>query len=514
MAQLRQFNGGKSTRITPHLIALNEGVVYTNIDNSATTLKPVKDNLYETQNFGVNSSFYYFSGNWIAKAYPTSYVEFQEKLYYSDSVGIPKKTNNGTTFFNLGIVMPSSKLSTTYNGTPILPTTDPNYVAPSTMQYCYTYYNSNDGTESSPSTYSDELQYISNNIFISNFVASSDPQVTNIKLYRLGGPYTEMVLVATLSPSTTSYTDTLADLSIPGNVLNSYTAGQAPAELSHLIEHNSMLFGIKKDKLYYSDVAFVNNWSPFFFIDFDAQITGLGSTQNGLLVYTKDKTYIVTGTNPAALSKVLLHGSQGCVNHKTIKYVDNNLIWLSIDGLCSSNGGTVQIITMDKLGPLSYTAISAEMWDNQYYLFHTTGTLVADFRFGSLIFKDLSVIANGSWYSSQFDKLYYVTTSGALYSLFKGSGTLPYTFKSGKIAEDAVTVIKNYKVFYVYISGTATLKIYLDGALVTTASLVNGFNEVKVPVTTKHAYYVEFEITGTGELIELEYKVEGRQNGR
>lgn len=514
MAQLRQFNGGKSVRLTPHLIAINEGVTYTNIDNSAVTLKPVKDSLYETQNFGVNTSFYYFSGNWIARDYNTDYVEFQEKLYISDSVGIPKKTSNGSTFYNLGIVMPSTKPSTTYNGTPILPTTDEFYIAPEVRQYCYTYYNSNDGTESSPSEYSNEIEYIDDNITISNISPSSDTQVTNIKLYRLGGPYTEMVLVATLGPTQTSYVDVLADLDIDGKVLDSYTAGQAPTGLSHMIEHNSMLFGSKNDKLYYSDVALVNNWSPFFFIDFDSTITGIGSTQNGLLVYTKDKTYIVTGTSPNSLSKILLHGSQGCINHKTIKYVDNNLIWLSVDGLCSSNGGTVQVISMDKLGSLNYVSIASEIWNNQYFLFHTTGTLVADFRFGALIFKELSIIANGAWYSSQFDKLYYVTTFGALYSLFTGSGVLPYTYKSGKISDDAVTVIKTYKTFYVFINGTAAINIYLDSSLILTHQLTDGLNEVKVPVDTKQSYYVELEVIGTGELVEIEYKVEGRQNGR
>lgn len=502
--QLGQFNGGKNTRIAPHLIRPNEGVVYTNIDNTTTTLKPIKSSLSELQNFGSNTSFYFFSGVWISKAYSTSYVEFQGKLYFSGT-GIPQKTSDGINFYNLGIAGPATKPTTVYNGT---------LGIISIRQYCYTYYNSADGSESMPSPYSTELEYTDNNITISGIVPSLDTQVTDIKIYRLGGPYTEMVLVATIAKTSTSYVDILGDLVIDGSILTSQASGQAPSGLDHLTEYSSMFFGTLDDKLYYSDIAYVNNWSPFFFIDFDATIIGLGSTQNGLLVFTKDKTYIVTGSSPTALSKVLLHGSQGCLNHKTIKYVDNTLVWQSRDGLCTSNGSSVLVATLDKLGFIDLTAISGEVWDNQYFLFHTTGTLIADFRFGELIFRDIDIIANGTWYSSRFDKLYYMTVTGDLYSLFTGAGLLPYTYKTGKLTEGALSIIKNYKTFYVYTYGVATFKLYIDGVLNITKVLEVGLNEIKPPQITKLGYYIEIEISGTGEVAEIEYKVEARQNGR
>jgi hypothetical protein len=275
-----------------------------------------------------------------------------------------------------------------------------------------------------------------------------------------------------------------------------------------------MFFGCKDDKLYYSDVAFVNNWSPYFFIDFDTAIIGIGSTQNGLLVFTKDKTYIVTGSTPNSLSKLLLHGTQGCLNHKTIKYVDNALIWLSADGLCTSAGGAVNILTMSKLGFLNVEPIDSAIWNDKYYLFHTTGTLVADFTFSQPIFSDINIVANGVWYSSIFDKLYYVNTSGDLYSLLTGATNLTYSYKTGRLTEGSITVLKNYKTFYIYCYGTTELKIYIDGALVITKNLVAGLNEIKSPQDLRLGYYLELEFNGTGEVAEVEYKVEMRQNGR
>jgi hypothetical protein len=507
MAQLSKFNLGKYSRVSPFLVPLGASVVYENIDNSAETLRPIPSSLTEPHNFGSNSSFYYFKGQWIAKPYNTDFVLFQDHLYFSDAVGVPQKTLDGVYFYNLGIEGPTNTLTTVYNGT-----LDPSHTK--VLQYAYTYYNSADGAESSPSAYSVNLSYTTQDITISGLIASTDAQVTNIRLYRLGGAIAEMSLVVTLPNTTGSYTDTIADTAINGSIMTTYTVMQAPSGLSHLVEYSAMFFGAKDDKLYYTSIALVNNWSPFFYLDFDSTIIGLGSTQNGLLVFTSDKTYIITGTSPLGLSKSLLHGSQGCINHKTINYTDNNLAWMSADGLCTSSGSQVQVLSLQALGKLSYTPITAEIWDSQYFLFHTTGILVADFRYSSPIFKEYSIIANGAWYSSILDKLFYTDINGQLYSLFNGNSLLPLTYKSGKISDGSVTMLKNYKVFYVYVVGAIQLKLYIDDTLAITKQLVDGLNEVKPPQELRHGYSVQLEFYGTGEVIEVEYKAEGRQNGR
>ena len=39
--KLQKFDGGLNTRQEPHLIGIDEGQVYTNIDNESGALKPV-----------------------------------------------------------------------------------------------------------------------------------------------------------------------------------------------------------------------------------------------------------------------------------------------------------------------------------------------------------------------------------------------------------------------------------------------------------------------------------------
>lgn len=499
MAQLNQFDGGLNLRLAPHLINVNEAQIYKNIDNTSVSLKPTKGDTDENQD--VYSYMYNFNDRWISSAAYRDYQEFQEKLYYSGKTGIPQKSSDGTTFNNLGIAGPS-KPTISIGGVGVLD---------GTLQYCYTYYNSSDGTESQPSEFSDSLVVASESVDIS-VSKSSDPQVSNIKIYRLGGTITEMQLVTTLINDTTVYNDNTADLDILGIVLSSYNNGQAPANLSYLTEHNAMFFGGVTDKLWFSDIAFVNNWSPFNFIDFDNEIIGMGPVPNGLLVFTTYKTYIVTGTSPSTLSKYLLNANQGCIDHKSIRFVNNTLVWLSTDGICISNGGSISVISRDKLNKEDVPTVIFDsiVYDDVYYLGHSGGLLVADFRFGSA-FKELSTLISG--FHIYNDKLYY-SYEDKLYSLNTGEEFNSLHYKSPKLSEGQVSNLKTYKSIYVNCIGELNIKIYINSILVITKDIDSSTSEILVPQQKRVGYYIELEVAGKGELLEFQYIVEGRQNGK
>ena len=274
MAQVNLFNSGLSTRLEPHLIQTSEAVEYENINNSIGSLGPIQGDTDEGET--VDSTIVNFQDAWLSADTVVDYLEFQETLYYSDGTGKPQKTDDGTTFYNLGIEWPENAPGTADNGSGSLS---------GTYQYCYTYYNDNDGTESAQSVYSDEETFIGFQVTVE---ASADPQVTNIRLYRLGGALSSMTLVTTLTNTNQTYTDIVADVDIAGNVvLDAYNNQPAPTGLTHLIEANAMLFGSIGAKLYYSEIAEPNYWSTFNFIDVDSDITGIGAVSNGLLVFTK-----------------------------------------------------------------------------------------------------------------------------------------------------------------------------------------------------------------------------------
>jgi hypothetical protein len=499
MAQLNHFNGGLSTRIAPHLINTNEAQVYTNVDVTGVSLRPLKGDTDEAKT--VAKYMFNFNDGWVSSTSYKTYVEFQEKLYYTNGSGRPQKSSDGNTWYNLGIVKPAAAPTIALDGAGPLT---------GTYQYCYTYYNNNDGTESQPSALSSELVTSSNRVNIT-LVASTDAQVTNLRLYRVGGNLSQFGLVAQFDNTLGIYRDDIADIDIPGDVLDSYNNKEAPTGLKYLTEANAMFFGAVGDKLYFSDVAYVDYWSEFYFIDFDREITGIGNTPNGLLVFTKYHTYIVTGNSPTTLSKYLLSGAQGCLLHKSIQSLSNSIIWLSSDGVCVSVGGDIQVATREKLGKLTINGPKCSaVYDDTYYLSYTNGTLILDSRFGGVISESTAKydglhITNDILYASIGNKLYSVGTSTSSNSL---------EWMSPLISEGAMTMLKNYKNIYINNTGDLTFKVYIDGQLVGTKQLNSGIEEFKLPQQERLGYTIQFQVTGTGTLREIEYKAEGRQNGR
>lgn len=497
MAQLNLFNGGLSTRLLPHLININEAVVLTNVDVSKGSLTPLKVDKDEGETVG--KSMVYFKNKWVYSEDNLDYVVFQEKLYASN-VGIPQKSNDGVTWYNLGIQKPISKPAVAINGAGNLT---------GTYQYCYTYYNSFDGTESQPSEYSAELVPSDNKIDIT-VVASSDPQVDRIRIYRLGGSFTVMVLAKEITNTNQTTEDNLDDLNVPGDILTSYLYGQAPSGLKYLTKANAMFFGALNDKLYFSEVAYINAWSPYSFIDFDEPITGIGACANGLLVFTEYSTYIVTGNSPTSLSKFLVSDNQGCLLHKSIKFISNTLLWLSHDGICTSNGTEVQVLTRPKLGKISFILPKdSVVYDDVYYLAHQDGIFVVDFRYGILLYN---ISGNADCFHVKNNILYY-GKDNALYSLFTGDTYRNIKYLGPNLSDGSIATRKIYKLIKVYSSSDIVFNIYIDNKRAISKNLESGLNEIQLPTTLTEGYYITFEVAGTGTIYEIIYNIQGTQSG-
>lgn len=375
--------------------------------------------------------------------------------------------------------------------------------------YVYTYY-SEDGMESSPSEESKFPLLLSPTLV--KVLKSSDPQVTSIKLYRRGAALTQYSLVTTLPNKDIEYADSLSDSEIDGAVLNSYNNLPAPDGLQYLTLYNTMLFGSIDDKLYYTDVATPFVWSGFNFIDFDDTITGIGGTPNGLLVFTKHSTYIVTGTSPDTFSKYLLSSGVGCVLHKSIQSLHNSLIWLSDDSICVSSGGEIQSISRDKLDTLNFkTPRCSAVLNDVYYVSHNQGTLIADFRFG-LVFRESDKVYYGL--AVKDNTLYGVESDDSFVEINKGEATLALHYLSPKFSDGSISTLKTYKDIYFHSTGDLSVKVFIDDTLVGSKSLAEGFDEIKVSSEKTQGYSIQFEVEGKGTLNEIEYKIESRQNGR
>lgn len=377
------------------------------------------------------------------------------------------------------------------------------------MQYVYTFYNSVTGRESAPSPIS-VLKEAKGIVTLTGLQVSSDPQVDTRRIYRVGGNITTFTLVEEIDNTVTSYVDSVKDSDLDGRLLNSTLNTPAPSELKYLTESNAMLFGAEGSKLRFTPVGQPAYWPEVYFLEFYNDITGIGVTASGLLVFTKYKTYIVYGTGPTLLSSQLLDGEQGCLAHASVQQVGSAVMWVSTDGICVSNGSPAQVISQNKLGPIGFDIVDSVVHDQVYYLIGSEGQILAhDYRYNR-IFKRLSLGVTS--FAKANDKLYGVA-NGVLNELFKGSELEEFYYKSPRFIEGLFSEDKTYKKVYIYAAGDIIINIFINDLLVFTDTLTGTKkHEIQIDQSKQRGNYIQLEFKGKGEVLEYEYVV-GRGHG-
>jgi hypothetical protein len=450
----------------------------------------------------LNKYFWRFDSTWVSSTSEREYVEFQSKLYWTED-GAIAKVYDGTSIYQLGITKPStSATAATASGSGSLT---------GTYTYCFTFYADSTGVESQPNTVTNSVTVTTKSIDLSGVPTSSDPQVDKVRVYRIGGSLTSYTLVTTLNEGTTTYNDNIADVDVEGTILASQNYHEAPTGLRYLVEHNSLLFGAVGSKLYFTPIAQPYAWGELDFLEYGADITGLGAAPTGLAVFTELTTYIVTGSDSSDFKSQLFSGSQGCISNSSIATLKGLLVWLSNDGLCFSKGGLVEVMSRPKLGRLEGTVLNAVVHDDVYYLLFDDKILALDLRFGSM-YKEFDLVGERL---GVFEDTLYAIISGGLHTLFTASSHEELTWKSPEFTEGDLTVLKGYKAIYVHSTGQLTFEVFIDGDSVLYTSLVKaGITEVKIPADKQRGSKIQFKATGAGTINEIEYKVVGRQNGR
>lgn len=373
-----------------------------------------------------------------------------------------------------------------------------------TYSYVYTYYNSKLGIESAPSPVSDDLSVSGASSVTMSKVASTDPQVDFIRVYRVGGNIGEFTLVSTTANTTGNFVDSVTDINLEGSLLESDNYREAPTGLQYLTEAYDVLFGALGRTLYFTPIGVPDAWPPEFSINFDMDITGIAACANGVLVMTLDKTYLVTGTGPTTFTRQALRGDQGCIAFRSIQQVAQGaVVWASRDGLCVSNGGEPIVITKRMLGDIKLNPARSIVVDEVYYLLEDSGSILAwDYRFEN-IFKRLELSTTNLL---RKDGSLYGDNGTNIIKLLSSSNLLPFEYKSPRYTDGSLTESKTYKKVYIRYEGDIILKVLIDDIQVANIMFSGaGTEEMQIPQELQRGYYIQFDISGTGTVSELQY---------
>lgn len=360
-------------------------------------------------------------------------------------------------------------------------------------RYCICYVNAN-GWEGAPGAI-DATPY-SEITILNQFVtvtANAFPEgVSYAKVYRTGENGADFYCVGEIHTSAGNLLDKTTDTTLALlEALDTVDNFPPPDGGKYLSETGGVFFLAVGDNLFFSRQGNPHAWPKLQFVGFDDEITGISPEFQGILVFTRNNTYRVVGAeDPETITKTFIPGNQGCINFRSISFLNNTPIWLSNDGLCAWDGYNLAVITNGLLHVKNLSVRCATSYDDVYYLFHADGAIVYDQRVG--VFRKLGFTCSYCWYDGDADRM-YMQIDGYVYAFGEGDKAR-FKYKSPLIGNSEITQ-KRFVEFAASCSEEYTLTIFLDG--------VQRFKK-DIPLAGRHRLKLPFSMLGRHAQVQVE----------
>lgn len=481
-----QFTGGMNEVLAPSLLDEKTASLLVNADISSGKIVSIR-NPKEIPASSPEELHHYGKSN-------RSTVKFYERTYWSINDTLSPPYYGGDVENYLGIPYPD------YNHNVVFTPQEGGGLT-GNFKYCVTFVNEN-GWEGAPGSildYERSLSLENNSVEIK--VDWSDSRIYYAKIYRTSKEGAEFFCVGTVATPGESFVDETDDYTLAGLEPLATTDNYPPPEKGkYLCESGGVFFLAVGGTLYFSALGNPHAWPPLNFVGINDTITGIVPEFEGVLVFTSNNTYRITGAGDIeTLSKVLLPGNQGCVNYRSVSQISNAPIWLSNDGICLWNGQSINIIS-HRIIKTSYLQVVKGVCANDcYYLFLNKGAIVFDNRNGGVFYR-LDVSCDYAWYDADTDILYLQNGNG-IYQHNAGEDS-SYRYVSPLIGMPESTH-SFYKELLLCIDGRATVSITVDEHLVFSVTL-HGSKQyrLKLPYNSI-GRFAQVSVTGIGALREL-----------
>jgi len=362
--ELQVFSGGLNLRVEPHLIQPTEARRLSNVDIRSFALKPFREPEFvqlTTQPF----MFFFANKFWFYDRWRSN-ITWNNVWYWSDSGNLGKTFPDGTSK-PLGIAPPVTR--------PTVAETTPSEGdgLTGTYNYVYTYYEPNTGAESPPSPPSADIAVDGKAIVVSDFEQTTDYE---IRIYRIGGVLTAYSAVSTESGQIVEFEDYYKYTEIEATILDTTRSFPPPAGAQYLTEHQGRFYCALGTSVYFSAPGKPDSWYLLDSIQVEEPITMLASVANGLLIASRNKTWVLTGLDPINFAKYLISESDGCIAAQSLAVLDGQAIWLGQNSFLASSGANVQDISSAKIGSIKGLDPRSATIYNRAYLCSFSGTLV------------------------------------------------------------------------------------------------------------------------------------------
>jgi len=281
--------------------------------------------------------------------YPPSFATIQNQCYIANGKD-PLQVFNGTKIFNAGYPPPEAPTVVDV-GTGVTPT--------GAYSFLVTYYDQATGYETSASPATEHPQTGGTDIWhVSWVIPPQGPgyhPLTHTRVYmRQDKNQTEHFLLMPLFPPEPGdptktqpgvpFPVTFLDVNMNQDTIDALTIlapdefenAPPPVGLIGIESHVSRLFGHDGSKVYYSNLGKPEAWDPdnFFLVNTDdgQKITALHAAHEVLIVFKRDSVWALYGEDPSTWTPRMISPSVGCVNERSIMYIEGNTYWWSESG--------------------------------------------------------------------------------------------------------------------------------------------------------------------------------------
>ena len=520
---------GKAPKVSGRLLPDDMAQIADNVKLESGQLRPWKDNHSQSTTFANNTQtiFRYSNTVWFSS---TSDVDFLRSPIAEDPHGrvywtgetYPKMadaataTSGGALYpggsFRLGLIKPG-KPSPAITGTATTGAEEQSIAYVVTWVSAY-------GEESMPSdvTTADIVTFQAGQTRTITFPSQPTGAYATtggkFRLYRtnINGEFQHVVDVAF---GTTTYVDAVEDSNL-GELLQTgdweappdeVTASHPDGQMKGLVMlPNGIFAGFSGQTICLSEPFMPHAFPKKYQLTTRDDIVALAVIGNGLLVTTKNKPYLVTGSDSASMSMIEMDSNQSCVSKRSMVDMGDYAIYASPDGLVMAGSQGIQVITenvitRDQWQALVPSSMSGFFYEGRYVGFYNDGSnqkgFIFDPRGGKNSFVDLDFYAHAGFNDKEADKL-YLLISGTLFEFNASTNLKTYKWKSKKFYFDRPISPAVAKVDADTYSSNITFKIYADGALKHTQS-VGDSNMFRLP-SGYRAKQIEVQLEGTQDV--------------
>ena len=552
--QIVRFDGGLSTKISPHLIQSNEGIVCENVNLEKGTLYPLSSlTQLSTPNDNVAGKHIYVQEDIVisnqAEADDRFYDTYGGRTYWTnDSYGTYGLVRYNDTDIGIEATAPSALSTTELSYILINESAAVEGFLTQGAAYVYAFtIVDTDGIESAPvfkdgvdptaSKNSMELKITHANLVT---IQTNHPDMVGINVYRVGGDNpTFNLLIDELSETTPDVVDDLtnylwydkvADIDVSRIELYTFENTPPPEDLDMLLEINGTMWGSVGKKIHFARTGSPEYWGNLDYVQLDKDCTGLGKFGDSVIAFTRTSAYIITGSTRDDVSIDRLPFNQGCVQKHTVVNIDAYLVWTSLNGICIFNGSSIEVLTkksiswdeFGRVGNLTYDDYGTDLtkwdsasgfdiqyaagWQDKYYGVFNNGIVILDLSDGlkvsSIAVENVKSVAINS-----DDNLLYVVVLNAdlttydVYYLSENETKMTATWKTGRLDDQTTDVIKHYRDVE-FDGNPTTVEVFIDGI---SKKVYTGKSKFKLPAGS-FGRDIQFEITTTEEIRSMKYE--------